>query len=48
MRFVSKENSEYRQMAFLPVSEVERKLTVAEAIRYLQTADPENAIKAIQ
>lgn len=36
------------QLSFLSVSEPERKLTLAEVIRYLETADTENAIKAIQ
>ncbi len=31
-----------------PISEAERKLTLAEVIDYLKTTDTENAIKAIQ
>ena len=36
------------QLSFFPVPEPERKLTLAEVIRYLQTADTESTIKAFQ
>ncbi len=37
----------YKQMSLYPVSDSERKLTASEVIRYLETADTENAIRAI-
>lgn len=36
------------QLLLFPVSEAERKLTLAEVIRYLQTADPKSTIKDFQ
>lgn len=37
----------YQQTPLFSVSDSERKLTMSEVIKYLETADPENAIKAI-
>lgn len=45
---VVKESEKYAQMSLFPLSESEHKLTLSEVINYLRTADPENAIKAIQ
>lgn len=47
---VFKENGKYSQLSFplISVSEPERRLNLAEVVKYLQTADTENAIKAIQ
>ena len=46
---VFKENKKQNrpQLRFFPVSEPERKLTLAEVTKYLETADTENAIKSI-
>jgi predicted ATPase len=43
---VSKENE--KQMILFPLPEAERKLILNDVIQYLRTADPENALKAIQ
>ncbi len=37
-----------KQLSFISISDEERKITLAEVIRYLETADSENAIKAIR
>ncbi len=36
------------QLSFFPISEAERKFTISEVIRYLETAESENIIEAIQ
>lgn len=45
---VLKESNTGTQMLLFPIPESERRLTLSEVINYLQTADPENAIRAIQ
>lgn len=45
MSFVENKNT---QLPLFPISEAERKLTLAEVIEYLKTTDTESAIKAIQ
>lgn len=47
---VLKEHDNYEQLSFrfIPVSEPERKFNLNEVVKYLQTVDPENALKAIQ
>lgn len=46
MSFV--ENISCQQLSIFPISEAERKLTLAEVIEFLKTTDTENAIKAVQ
>jgi len=36
------------QLSFFHISEPERKLTLSDAIRYLETSDSEYVVKAIQ
>jgi hypothetical protein len=45
---VMKKSGKNIQLPLLPVSESEIRLNLAEVIKYLETADTENAIKAIQ
>ena len=45
---VFKENKPNTQLVFFQVSESERKLTLREVIKYLESADTEDTIKAIQ
>ena len=42
------ENKNQPQLPHFPISEAERKFTLAEVIEYLKTTDTDNAIKAIQ
>ncbi|MCC6606782.1 MAG: AAA family ATPase [Anaerolineae bacterium] len=39
-------DTNYQQLAIFPVSEAEHKLTLAEVVQYLRTADTENAINS--
>ncbi|MCP4110295.1 MAG: AAA family ATPase [Desulfobacteraceae bacterium] len=45
---VVKDNEKYTPLSLFSVNESERRLTLAEVIKYLETADTENTIKAIQ
>lgn len=44
---VFKENETCAQLSIFPVSEAERRLTLAEVTKYLETADTENTLKEI-
>ncbi len=50
MSFVENKHAQNKkiQLPLFPISEAERKLTLAEVIDYLKTTDTENAIKALQ
>ena len=48
MNIVIKEKDKMRQLSLFPIPEEERRLTLSQVIKYLETADTENSIEAIR